>query len=190
MKNYLILLLFLILSGCASAPQQYNDWKSKHPSSYYYSLACSASDPTGERKTACGFGGQKETQSGANENALIMCRQSYSDCITVKENDSWVYNQRQNQRTTTVGELDKYIGQCEYIGFKRNTEKMGECVLKISQTEEKMVDIQVSNSGGDSLGNLILLQESLKLLQPPSNQKRNVQCTYNTVGGILGVNCF
>ena len=191
MKNYLILLLFLFFSGCASGPQQYNEWKSKpRGASYYYSLACSASDPTGERKTACGFCWQLETQSGANENALKMCRESYSDCITVKENDNWVYNQRQNQRKTTVGELDKYIAQCEYIGFKKNTEKMGECVLKISQTEEKMVDIQVSNSGGDSLGNLILLQESLKLLQPPANPRRNVQCTYNTVGGILGVNCF
>ena len=188
MKNYLILLLFLILSGCASAPQQYNDWKSKHPSSYYYSLACSASDPTGERKTACGFGGQKETQSGANENALIMCRPSYSDCITVKENDNWVYNQRQNQRTTTVGELDKYIGQCEYIGFKRNTEKMGECVLKISQTETKIVN----NPGGsdNTLANLIILQESLKVLNPPVQPNRNIKCIFNKVGGIGGVNCF
>jgi hypothetical protein len=87
-------------------------------------------------------------------------------------------------------EFGRFIDQCEYIGFKRNTEKMGDCVLKISQAEKKMVDIQVSNSGGDSVANLILLQESLKLLQPPANPRRNVQCTYNTVGGILGVNCF
>jgi hypothetical protein len=97
---------------------------------------------------------------------------------------------REEEKIKFKNDYGRYISQCEYIGFKRNTEKMGECVLKISQTEKKMVDIQVSNSGGDSLGNLILLQESLKLLQPPANPRRNVQCTYNTVGGILGVNCF
>jgi hypothetical protein len=188
-KNYLILLLFLFFSGCASGPQQYNEWKSKpRGASYYYSLACSASDPSGERKTACGMGGQIETQEGANENALKMCRESYPDCITVKENDNWVYNQRQNQRTTTVGELDKYIGQCEYIGFKRNTEKMGECVLKISQTETKIVN----NTGGsdNTLANLIILQESLKVLNPPVQPNRNIKCIFNKVGGIGGVNCF
>ena len=99
-------------------------------------------------------------------------------------------NRLLNEKKKVESNYERYISQCEYIGFKRNTEKMGECVLKISQTEKKMVDIQVSNSGGDSLGNLILLQESLKLLQPPANPRRNVQCTYNTVGGILGVNCF
>jgi hypothetical protein len=97
---------------------------------------------------------------------------------------------KENQKIKFENDYGRYISQCEYIGFKKNTEKMGECVLKISQTEKKMVDIQVSNSGGDSVANLILLQESLKLLQPPVNPRRNVQCTYNTVGGILGVNCF
>ena len=191
--NFLVPFIFLFLFSCyGTGTQQFNEWKAnyiKQYPTYNYSAACSASDPTGQNKTKCGFGGD-ELQSQANENALKMCRTQYSDCVIVRENDNWVYNQKQNQRKTTVRELDKYIGQCEYIGFKRNTEKMGECVLKISQTEEKMVDIQVSNSGGDSLGNLILLQESLKLLQPPANPKRNVQCTYNTVGGILGVNCF
>jgi hypothetical protein len=66
---------------------------------------------------------------------------------------------------------------------------MSDCVLKISQTEKQIVNTQ-SNNSGDTLANLIILQESLKLLQPPANPRRNVQCTYNTVGGILGVNCF
>jgi hypothetical protein len=86
--------------------------------------------------------------------------------------------------------LERFISQCEYIGFKRNTEKMGECVLKISQTEKQIVNTQSNNSSGDTLANLIILQESLKLLNPPASPRRNVQCTYNTVGSILGVNCF
>ena len=97
---------------------------------------------------------------------------------------------KENQKIKFENDYGRYISQCEYIGFKRNTEKMGECVLKISQTEKKMVDIQVSNSGGDSVANLILLQESLKLLQPPVNPRRNVQCIFNNVGGIGSVNCY
>ena len=98
---------------------------------------------------------------------------------------------RVEQKKKEVKEnLERFISQCEYIGFKRNTEKMGECVLKISQTEKQIVNTQSNNSSGDTLANLIILQESLKLLNPPASPRRNVQCTYNTVGSILGVNCF
>jgi hypothetical protein len=97
-----------------------------------------------------------------------------------------------NEKKKVESNYERYISQCEYIGFKRNTEKMGECVLKISETEKKIVQDQVSISGGgSSVGNLILLQESLKLLNPPSvTPNRKLNCVYNTVGGILGVNCF
>jgi hypothetical protein len=97
---------------------------------------------------------------------------------------------KENQKIKFENDYGRYISQCEYIGFKRNTEKIGDCVLKISQTEKQIVNTQSNNSSGDTLANLIILQESLKLLQPPVNPRRNVQCTYNTVGGILGVNCF
>ena len=78
------------------------------------------------------------------------------------------------------------------MGFKKNTAKLGECFLKISQTEKQLVDIQVNNSGGggDNVANLILLQESLKLLNPPRATNNNVRCTFNNVGGIGAVNCF
>ena len=191
--SFLTSFIFLFLFGCSgNNQQQFNAWKANHLKNYptyNYSLACPSNDPLGENKSRCGFGGDI-LQSDANAGALRLCNTYNSNCVVVQENDNWVYNQRQNQKTTAVGELDKYIAQCEYIGFKRNTEKMGDCVLKISQTEKQIVNIQSNNSGGDSLANLIVLQESLKLLQPPANPRRNVQCTYNTVGGILGVNCF
>ena len=101
-------------------------------------------------------------------------------------------NRLLNEKKKVESNYERYISQCEYIGFKRNTEKMGECVLKISETEKKIVQDQASISGGgSSVGNLILLQESLKLLNPPSvAPNRKLNCVYNTVGGILGVNCF
>jgi len=183
--SFLTSFVFLFLFGCSgssgnSQQQQFNAWKANHLKNYptyNFSLACPSNDPLGENKR-CGFGGDI-LQSKANEGALEMCSTVNSNCVVVKENDNWVYN-----------ELDKYIAQCEYIGFKKNTEKMGDCVLKISQTEKQIVNIQSNSSGGDTLANLLILQESLKLLKPPAAPKRNVQCTYNTVGGILGVNCF
>lgn len=191
--NFLISCVFLFLLGCSgNNQQQFNTWKANHLKNYptyNFSLACPSHDPLGENKSRCGFGGDI-LQSQANEGALKLCNTYNSNCVVVQENDNWVYNQRQNQKTKTVDELDKYIAQCEYIGFKRNTEKMGDCVLKISQTEKQIVNTQSNNSSGDTLANLIILQESLKLLQPPASPRRNVQCTYNTVGGILGVNCF
>lgn len=190
--SFLTSFVFLFLFGCVgNTQQQFNAWKSNfkknHPG-YNFALACPSHDPLGENRK-CGYAADK-LQSEANEVALGMCSTVNSNCVVVQENDNWVYNSRKNQKTTTVDELDKYIAQCEYIGFKKNTEKMGDCVLKISQTEKQIVNIQSNSSEGDTLANLLILQESLKLLQPPAAPKRNVQCTYNTVGGILGVNCF
>jgi hypothetical protein len=134
--------------------------------------------------------GRDFNQQRANEQALSRCASKSLDCVVVKENDKFVYSLVNRNRELKEIEMNRYITQCEYIGFKKNTEKMGECVLKISQTERQIINSQVNNSGRDSSTNLILLQESLKLLQPPTSPRRNVRCTYNTVGGILGVNCF
>ena len=204
-KNYLILLLFLFLYGCAGSIlnpilptiEQYNQWQIESDriaknsgKKLYTSLVCPKSDSMG-LKSKCHFG-RDNTQSSANELAFKGCSKINPDCVVIKEDDKWVFSQEQYQKQTKQTEMNRYITQCEYIGFKRNTEKMGECVLKISQTEQKMVDIQVNNSGGsgDSVANLILLQESLKLLNPPTQPNRNVRCTFNNVGGIGAVNCF
>jgi hypothetical protein len=182
----IILSIFLVGCGGGTVVQKFDDFKKQHTSKYA-ALVCPSSDSEGLNKT-CGMGASFESQSKANELALSVCE--YSDCVVVKENNKWVFSKEQYQIQTQKKNMDGYIKQCEYIGFKRNTEKMGECVLKISQTEKQIVDVQVNNSGSDTLANLIILQESLKLLQPPTSPRRNVQCTYNTVGGILGVNCF
>jgi|LauGreSBDMM110SN_4_FD.fasta_scaffold175437_2 hypothetical protein len=201
--NYLI--LFLFLSGCAGSMlnpilptiEQYNQYKKKADDyskssgiKHYTSLVCPKSDPEGNGKV-CSFANDT-TQLEANNLAFNKCNTRYPDCVVIKEDDKWVFSQEQNQKQTKQTEMNRYITQCEYIGFKRNTEKMGECVLKISKTEKQLVDVQVNNAGGsgDSVANLILLQESLKLLNPPTQPNRNVRCTFNNVGGIGAVNCF
>jgi hypothetical protein len=190
MSKIILIVLSFFLVGCGSSSvlQKYDNYRGSYYKGYT-ALACSFSDPEGLNKQECGKG-HSFSQLAANERALSNCK--YIDCVVVKERDRWVFTKEQHQIQTQIKNMDSYIKQCEYIGFKRNTEKIGECVLKISQTEKKIVDVQVNNknSSSDTLANLIILQESLKLLQPPANPRRNVQCTYNTVGGILGVNCF
>jgi len=192
-KNYLILLLLLFLSGCSTPLEQYNEWQNKYKSQgyTYFAMSCPASDYKGDN-SSCGVGGSSASRSEANELAIKSCSKEYPNCVVVKENDNWVYSGERYQIQTKENEMERFIKQCEQIGFKRNTEKLGECVLRISETEKKIVQNQVSSSGGsNSVGNLILLQESLKLLNPPSvTPNRKLNCVYNNVGGISGVNCF
>ena len=49
---------------------------------------------------------------------------------------------------------------------------------------------QVS-TGLFEVGQLFILQESLKVLKPPTQQpNKNIRCNFNKVGGIGSVNCF
>jgi len=86
-------------------------------------------------------------------------------------------------------EYGRYITQCEYIGFKKNTDKMGECVLKLYQTE---ASIAASNSqkraadSADTLTNLVILNESLKLMNPP---RKNFNCQARPFGIYTNVYC-
>jgi hypothetical protein len=189
--KYLAIFSLLFLTQCVgTTSEQYNQFKKKHEFFYFISMSCPVSDLMGDNKI-CRFAADV-TQSEANKIAVEGCSRRYPDCVVVKENDIWVFSNERYQLQANRNKMDKYIEQCEYIGFKRNTDKLGECVLKISQTEKQLVDIQVNNSGGggDNVANLILLQESLKLLNPPRATNNNVRCTFNNVGGIGAVNCF
>lgn len=189
-KNYLILLLFLFLSDCTTRQTQleYFDVLRKNNKNYIYrTLSCPTSDITGEY-WKCYIGKSNVSQLESNRESLEGCKKNNFDCAVVKENDNYVFNIEAHNKLLTKNKIDNYIAQCEYIGFKRNTDKMGECVLKISQTETQIVN---NKSGSDnSLVNLLILQESLKLLNPPVQPNRNIRCNYNTVGGIGSVNCF
>ena len=181
--KYLAIFSLLFLTQCVGTQsEQYNQFKKKHEFFYFISMSCPAADPMGNNKL-CYFGAAT-TQSLANKTAVEGCSTREIDCVVVKENDIWVFSNERYQLQANRNKMDKYIEQCEYIGFKRNTDKLGECVLKISQTEKQLVDIQVNNSGGggDTVANLILLQESLKLLNPPRATNNNVRCTFNNVG--------
>jgi hypothetical protein len=106
-------------------------------------------------------------------------------------------------------EYERYLKQCEQIGFKRNTEKIGECALKIKDIEAKIQisNSQISNSqrvapqssqqqntqitqsqnsSADTLANLVILNEAIKLMNPP---KRNFNCQARPFGIYTNVYC-
>ena len=86
------------------------------------------------------------------------------------------------------------MASCEKIGFKRGTESIGQCALKMYETEKLILADRSrgnSSSGNNTAANLFLLQQSLQLLNPPrAAQPRNFNCIFNDVGGIVGVNCY
>ena len=87
-------------------------------------------------------------------------------------------------------EYDRYIQQCEYIGFKKDTDKMGECVLQMYNTEIKIAQInaqQRKSSSSDVLTDMLLLNESLKLINPP--QKRGFNCRAEPFGVFTNIYC-
>ncbi len=188
LTSFVFLFLFLTECGTRQTQLQYFDaFRSYNKSYIYRTLSCPTSDPTGEYWN-CYIGQSNVSQLESNRDSLQGCTKKILDCAVVKENDNYVFNIEAHNKLLTKNKIDNYIAQCEYIGFKRNTEKMGECVLKISQTEKQIVS---NKSGSDnSLANLLILQESLKLLNPPVQPNRNIRCNYNTVGGIGSVNCF
>lgn len=86
-------------------------------------------------------------------------------------------------------EYGRYISQCEYIGFKKNTDKMGECVLKLYQTEASIAALNSQKKAADSadtLTNLVILNESLKLMNPP---RQNFNCQARPFGIYTNVYC-
>jgi hypothetical protein len=116
---------------------------------------------------------------------------NYDFTKIIDEQKSTLQTASANQAQITRKQEDsyeRYLKQCEQIGFKRNTEKIGECALKIKDIEAKIQisnsqtiasqssqqqntqTAQSQNSSADTLANLVILNESIKLMNPP---KRN-----------------
>jgi hypothetical protein len=100
------------------------------------------------------------------------------------------------QKKQQEARYENYISQCEYIGFKRGTDKMGECVLKIKETEIKIAqsNAQIASSraqersadSANTVNNVILLNEALKLMNPP---RQNFNCQARPFGIYTNIYC-
>jgi len=172
------------------------------------------------------YGYSSLNQEDANKKSLEYCKIFYerrldfyksknieppiTECMIIFTYDFIKLIENNPIKKTTIparnpeNEYERYLKQCEQIGFKRNTEKIGECALKIKDIEAK---IQISNSqtiasqssqqqntqttqnqnsSADTLANLVILNESIKLLNPP---KRNFNCQARPFGIYTNIYC-
>ena len=217
MRYLIIILASLILVGCADtvwvskrAPGERSPWEvGKGPSKFDHiktydhfvidvsksrkaALACAADDITGKFK-GCGMGSHTN-QEDANYWAMKQCQQHHPVCIITKQHNLWVKQEYQKQADDI--QIDRLIKQCEYIGFKKNTEKMGQCVLQIQNTEIQIAqsNAQISSSQAqqrsaetaDTANRIIILNETLKLLNPP---RQNFNCQARPFGIYTNIHC-
>jgi len=163
------------------------------------------------------YGYSSLSQEDAMNKSIEACELTFSKkCGLIVNYDFIKFIEEQKNRLQAVSinqnlevkkqedQYERYLKQCEQIGFKRNTEKIGECALKIKDIEAK---IQISNSqtiasqssqqqntqttqnqnsSADTLANLVILNESLKLMNPP---KRNFNCQARPFGIYTNVYC-
>lgn len=202
--RYLIIFIFVsLLSGCAATKGHVYGGMSKI-------AYCQAINLTGF-ETACNKKGSYFYKNGIEVLRKGNTYAIFNDVTIPNQSDFWTFSpgngifvaevrgwdQAQEiinklDKTAVKSQYDQYIERCEYLGFKRNTEKMGECALKFYQTEKQIALLSVQERQANSqnlLNNLLILDKSLQLLSPPRVQNRNLNCFYNQVGGRGFVNC-
>jgi hypothetical protein len=233
MKKILgVIILSLVLSGCAPPhieTTSQSDFKiiTKQQGYIYFAEAIRASLITAEglpdkMAIGSGAGASKTSQQRANETAMVVC--GYSDCIISKEGDTVtsmaqeIINSKKKIVKKIVPEKQEEImftikdkrEQCEAIGFKPETEKFADCVLRLveldvkQQTQNQIVSAQ--NSGNDALvkqlerqNNLQSSQALINLGQQLMNPKQNNsniympqtrRCTVSGFGVTSVVRCY
>lgn len=234
MKNIFFWILLIILSSCTSTKQftydglkeqkfKYKSIAEIRPSTGQLGSDLFAIATLGlgtVNRVGLEIAGYGNTLDEAKEDAINECkayinrspaheygRYNKYTCLTIVSHEIY------KSKTTLTSELPKrnleneyerYLKQCEQLGFKRNTEKIGECALKIKDIEAK---IQISNSqtiasqssqqqntqitqnqnsSADTLANLVILNEALKLMNPP---RQNFICQARPFGIYTNVYC-
>lgn len=198
MRTYLSLFFFIsLLTGCATYQETvwngYQNFQKKYQAYSYYSFAQLVDGLSG------GYGAG-QTQKEANDAAMGICEKSGEKCVVAYENNNYVKNDNLSKYNIQrrKNEMNKYVVECEAFGFRRNTDKMASCALEMYKTEKRIAALNSQAAAmnrqanaADTAANLALLQQSLKMLEPPAPPRRNsMNCTYNTIGGIGNINCF
>ena len=199
-KRFLmILVLGLIILSCA-------------PSDYWNSYKYFAQ--AGPQKSGGYFGTSNVSLDDAKTSAMNNCKAAKKRWKLIdwtgpcKVNEAWIspnhpdtqneiallkqkeskQNEMKAQRQMEQ-EYERYLKQCEYLGFKRNTEKIGECVLRIYQTEAQIALMSAQQRQADSadlLNSLMILDKSLQMLNPP---RRGFRCQTRPFGIYTNVYC-
>ena len=107
----------------------------------------------------------------------------YSAAATLKTNSGIV------ETSYFEESINRYKDECSIIGFKLETDKFAQCVLELKKTEMQIALAKQENtsySNNDTLENLLILNESMKLLNPP---RRNFNCQSRPFGIYTNIYC-
>jgi len=137
------------------------------------------------------------TMEEAKLNALNKCKLSirnddlktghvcklYSASSTLKTNSGIV------ETSYFEESIMRYKDECSIIGFKPDTDKFAQCVFELKKTEMQIALAKQENTNykdDDTLENLLILNESMKLLNPPRN---NFSCQARPFGIYTNIYC-
>jgi len=206
MKNIIILLSVLFLASCASDFYKGNKYMAQAGTSSNSGVQfgwsnTSLEDAKQNAINNCNKGKNSKLWGWSYKNRTCYVRGAWINPNHPEtQNEIAAINQKKAQELAEQKKLAKereleneygrYIQQCEYIGFKKNTDKMGECVLKMYNTEIKLAQLNAQQRTADSsdvLTNMFLLNESLKLLNPP--QPRTTTCQARPFGVYMNIYC-
>ena len=127
-----------------------------------------------------------------------------NNCIAVMSFDNLEPKKSEDQVRAELAALEKkrfeerYIGRCENLGFKRNSEDMNKCINELYNTEVKINKKIESDrnriNGKDVLLALLALDSAIQLMSPPKVTYRNTNCFIDTVkmsgtGGLGAITC-
>jgi hypothetical protein len=85
--------------------------------------------------------------------------------------------------------ITRYKDECSIIGFKPDTDKFAQCVFELKKTEMQIALAKQENTNynnDDTLKNLLILNESMKLLNPARN---NFSCQARPFGIYTNIYC-
>jgi hypothetical protein len=137
------------------------------------------------------------TMEEAKLNALNKCKLSirndnlktghvcklYSASATLKTNSGIVETSHFEESVM------RYKNECSIIGFKPDTDQFAQCVFELKKTEMQIALAKQENTNynnDDTLENLLILNESMKLLNPPRN---NFSCQARPFGIYTNIYC-
>ena len=141
--------------------------------------------------------GYGNTIEEAKLNALGKCQQSIrADSLKARHKCVLQFASKTSKSNRGIVEtsyfeqsIDRYKKQCAYIGFKPNSESFSQCVFELKKTEMQITLAKNQNpsySNDDTLKNLLILNESMKLLNPP---RRGFRCQTRPFGIYTNVYC-
>ena len=150
----LFFLIFLLNSCTGTDTSSYINFKNTTPDYKYHSRACPASDP--DVHVNCGLATSNTSQNDANQSALGVCRNHYSDCVVVNEGGRTVFSKKDANRVQMATLIEDSKNTCKSLGFQQGTDKFTDCTLKLySQkldlAKEQNQQVVVQNQGSSTV---------------------------------------